>query len=45
VPEAAEGITECVWLTLPEAEARISYDNAREVVKVAREMLTGRDGE
>lgn len=40
VPEAEEGITECVWLTLEEAEARISYDNAREVVKVAREILT-----
>jgi ADP-ribose pyrophosphatase YjhB (NUDIX family) len=45
VPEAAEGITECVWLRLEEAEARISYDNAREVVKVAREMLTGDGGE
>ena len=39
VPEAAEGITECVWLPLEEAAARISYDNAREVVNVAREML------
>ncbi len=44
VPEAAEGITECVWLTLGEAEARISYDNAREVVKVARELLAGEGG-
>ncbi|MHB1193699.1 MAG: NUDIX hydrolase [Longimicrobiales bacterium] len=40
-PEEAEGITECVWLPLPEAAARISYDNAREVVNVARELLGG----
>jgi ADP-ribose pyrophosphatase YjhB (NUDIX family) len=39
VPEAEEGITDCVWMTLEEAEKRISYDNAREVVKVARELL------
>lgn len=39
VPELAEGITECVWLPLEEAAARISYDNAREVVNVAREVL------
>ena len=38
VPEEAEGITECVWLPLEEAEARITYDNAREVVRVAREL-------
>lgn len=40
-PEAAEGITECVWLPLPEAAARISYDNARDVVNAAREVLEG----
>lgn len=40
-PEEAEGITECVWLPLPEAAARISYDNARDVVNVAREVLSG----
>ena len=39
VPEAAEGISECVWLTLDEAEERITYDNAREVVKAVREAL------
>lgn len=44
VPEADEGITQCVWLTLDEAEARISYDNAREVVKVARELLAEEGG-
>jgi len=41
VPEAAEGISECVWLTLDEAEERITYDNAREVVKAVREVLGG----
>lgn len=40
VPEEAEGITECVWMPLEEAEARITYDNAREVVRVARDLLT-----
>jgi 8-oxo-dGTP pyrophosphatase MutT (NUDIX family) len=38
VPEEAEGITECVWLSLDDAEARITYDNAREVVRVARDV-------
>ena len=41
VPELGEGITECVWLPLPEAARRISYDNAREVVNAAREILSG----
>jgi ADP-ribose pyrophosphatase YjhB (NUDIX family) len=35
VPEAAEGITACVWLPLPRALEQISYDNAREVVRRA----------
>ena len=39
VPEEEEGITECVWMSLDEAAARISYDNAREVVNAAREAL------
>ena len=43
-PEEAEGITECVWLPLPEAAARISYDNARDVVNAAREVLVGDTG-
>ena len=42
-PELGEGITECVWLPLAEAAARISYDNARDVVSVAREILNGRE--
>ena len=39
VPEAGEGITECVWMSLDEAAARISYDNARDVVNAARDAL------
>ena len=39
VPELDEGISECIWLTLPEAEVRISYDNARDVVRVAIEHM------
>jgi 8-oxo-dGTP pyrophosphatase MutT (NUDIX family) len=42
-PEESEGITECVWLPLPDAAARISYDNARDVVNAAREFLGGGD--
>ena len=36
VPQEAEGITKCVWVPLDEAEGRITYDNAREVMKAAR---------
>ena len=39
VPEAAEGITECVWLTLPEALDRITYENARETLRQAAALL------
>lgn len=41
MPELGEGITECAWLPLSEAAARISYDNARDVVTVARDILVG----
>lgn len=34
-PEVAEGISECVWLPLEEAVERITYDNAREVMRQA----------
>ena len=43
-PEAAEGITECVWLPLEVAEGRITYDNAREVIKAARQAVMAGDG-
>lgn len=39
VPETDEGITECVWVPAREAPARITYDNAREVVQEAVRRL------
>ena len=38
-PEREEGITECRWLSLDEAIAEVAYDNAREVVRVARQLV------
>ena len=38
-PEREEGITECRWLPLDEAVAEVAYDNAREVVRVARQLV------
>lgn len=38
-PQQEEGITECIWLPLDEAIASISYDNAREVLRLAAERL------
>ncbi|MCU0649279.1 MAG: NUDIX hydrolase [Gemmatimonadaceae bacterium] len=38
-PQRAEGITACRWVALEEAEAAISYANARDVLRQAREML------
>ena len=35
IPELSEGITECVWLAPEEALARVTYDNAREMIRVA----------
>ena len=43
-PQLDEGITECVWLPLSEAIASISYDNAREVLQLAAELLRGDGG-
>lgn len=39
VPEEDEGITDCIWIPLERAEERITYDNAREVVGVARRLV------
>jgi 8-oxo-dGTP pyrophosphatase MutT (NUDIX family) len=39
VPEIAEGITECVWLSPEEAMARVTYDNAREMIRAALNRL------
>jgi 8-oxo-dGTP pyrophosphatase MutT (NUDIX family) len=42
-PEVDEGITECVWLPVEEAVTTVAYDNARQVVVRAREVI--RSGE
>lgn len=39
VPEVAEGITECRWIPLDDALGTISYDNTREVLRVAATMV------
>ena len=39
VPQLAEGITECVWLSLEDASSRIVYDNTRAVVGRAADLL------
>ena len=39
VPQKDEGITECVWVPLGEAVGRITYDNAREVMRVASRLV------
>jgi 8-oxo-dGTP pyrophosphatase MutT (NUDIX family) len=39
VPQADEGITECVWRPLEDALTTISYDNARSVLHLAAEMV------
>ena len=38
-PGVDEGITECVWLPVREAIETVAYDNAREVVEWAAEVL------
>lgn len=39
VPQASEGISECRWVPLEEAVGQITYDNAREVMKVALKVV------
>jgi len=38
-PQHAEGITECRWLPLDEALRSVTYDNAREMIRVAVRIL------
>jgi 8-oxo-dGTP pyrophosphatase MutT (NUDIX family) len=38
-PQRAEGITACRWTPFEEAQALISYSNARDVLKRAQEMV------
>ncbi len=40
-PQHAEGITACVWLPPAEAIRTITYENAREVLRVAYDTLRG----
>ena len=40
-PQREEGITECIWLPLEDAIQSISYDNAREVLRLAATQLRG----
>lgn len=40
-PQRAEGITACRWLAFDAAHGLISYANAREVLRRAREMVHG----
>ncbi len=44
VPGCDEGITDCRWVVLEDAVKQISYDNARQVLVAAVELLDG-DGD
>jgi 8-oxo-dGTP pyrophosphatase MutT (NUDIX family) len=44
-PQVEEGITECIWLPLQQAIDSISYDNAREVLRLAADVLLAVDDE
>jgi len=39
VPQLEEGITACLWYSFAEAMKKLTYDNAREVLRVAGERL------
>ena len=40
-PQHAEGITACRWVSFEDARAAISYANARKVLGLANEMISG----
>jgi 8-oxo-dGTP pyrophosphatase MutT (NUDIX family) len=42
-PQQDEGITACRWLPLEEALQTVSYANAREVLRLAGELVAARD--
>lgn len=42
-PQRAEGITACQWVTYGEAHEAVSYANAREVLRRARDMIGARE--
>ena len=39
VPQRDEGITECLWLPVPDAASRIAYENTRSVVLHADDKI------
>jgi 8-oxo-dGTP pyrophosphatase MutT (NUDIX family) len=39
VPQLDEGITACVWVPLEQAVTQVTYDNAREVIRIAGQRL------
>ena len=41
-PQRAEGITACRWMSFDEAQRRISYRNARAVLRRAHDMVNAR---
>jgi 8-oxo-dGTP pyrophosphatase MutT (NUDIX family) len=41
-PQTSEGITACRWVNADEAEELIEYENARTVLRLARDMVRGR---
>ena len=44
-PEVAEGITECEWLPADEAITRITYENAREMIRAAVRYLESNEAQ
>ena len=43
IPEVGEGITEVVWLPFPEAVERLTYENARETLRIVHVLLQSAD--
>ena len=41
IPQLAEGITECEWIPVEEAMGRVTYENAREMIRAAVKHLEG----
>jgi 8-oxo-dGTP pyrophosphatase MutT (NUDIX family) len=41
-PQREEGISACMWLPFAEAETRISYGNAREILRRANDQVSAR---
>ena len=39
IPQKAEGISDCLWVPLAEADKKITYDNAGEVMRVAQRVV------